>query len=183
MAAPSWVAYSHLWLEQQTRCVTRKPTAPRVGRIQIHVEGRSIVRAWRNPAAARSSRVSPSASDRPASFLKSAPYRGGVRSDWLNISFAGAGPGLAVLRRHNRSTPPASVGPPNTGDKLRSGARAHPSRAGTGRHLSSPFGCRPELRQLHPLVGRRPPSRLCVVPFIGRSAPCHSGLSRMPAAA
>jgi hypothetical protein len=28
-----------------------------------------------------------------------------------------------------------------------------------GRHLSLPFGCRPELRQLHPLVRPRPPNK------------------------
>jgi hypothetical protein len=45
----------------------------------------------------------------------------------------------------------------NTGDKLRSGARVHSDRAGTWRHLSSPCGCRHELRQLHPLVLRPRP--------------------------
>jgi hypothetical protein len=59
---------------------------------------------------------------------------------------------------------PASVGldvPPlstpgclsNTADQLRSGAPVQLADGGTGRHLSSPYGCRPELRQLHPLVG------------------------------
>ncbi len=41
---------------------------------------------------------------------------------------------------------------PNTADQLRSGAPVPPAGGGTGRHLSLPFGCRPELRLLHPLV-------------------------------
>jgi hypothetical protein len=44
--------------------------------------------------------------------------------------------------------------PSNTADQLRSGAPVHPAGGGTGRHLSLPYGCRPELRQLHPLVRR-----------------------------
>jgi hypothetical protein len=44
-----------------------------------------------------------------------------------------------------------SHGPPNTGDKLPSGAPVHVAGGGAGRHLVLPFGCRPELRQLHPL--------------------------------
>src|SRR4030042_1085076 len=44
---------------------------------------------------------------------------------------------------------------PNTADQLRSGAPVGLAGGGTGRHLSLPYGCRPELRQLHPLV-RRP---------------------------
>ncbi len=75
---------------------TCRATVPNLDRLQIRVEGRSIVRAWRNPAKARSSRVSPSRSDRPASFLKSAPRCRGVSSDWRNISFAGPGPTLAA---------------------------------------------------------------------------------------
>jgi hypothetical protein len=42
--------------------------------------------------------------------------------------------------------------PPNTADQLRSGAPVRLAGGGTGRHLAPPFGCRPELRQLHPLV-------------------------------
>src|SRR5512147_2981320 len=40
----------------------------------------------------------------------------------------------------------------NTADQLRSGAPVRLADGGTGRHLSSQYGCRPELRQLHPLV-------------------------------
>ena len=42
--------------------------------------------------------------------------------------------------------------PPNTADQLRSGAPVRLAGGGTGRHLSLQYGCRPELRQLHPLV-------------------------------
>jgi hypothetical protein len=45
-------------------------------------------------------------------------------------------------------------GPSNTADQLRSGAPVRLAGGGTGRHLSLPNGCRPELRQLHPLVLR-----------------------------
>ena len=41
---------------------------------------------------------------------------------------------------------------PNTADQLRSGAPVRLAGGGTGRHLSLQYGCRPELRQLHPLV-------------------------------
>jgi hypothetical protein len=44
------------------------------------------------------------------------------------------------------------LSPSKTADQLRSGAPVRPLRGGTGRHLSLPYGCRPELRQLHPLV-------------------------------
>jgi hypothetical protein len=44
---------------------------------------------------------------------------------------------------------------PNTADQLRSGAPVNLASGGTGRHLSLPYGCRPELRQLHPLVRPR----------------------------
>ena len=43
-------------------------------------------------------------------------------------------------------------GPPNTADQLRSGAPVRLAVGGRGRHLSSSYGCRSELRQLHPLV-------------------------------
>jgi hypothetical protein len=43
----------------------------------------------------------------------------------------------------------------NTADQLRSGAPVRLACGGTGRHLSLQYGCRPDLRQLHPLV-RRP---------------------------
>jgi len=63
---------------------------------------------------------------------------------------ASLSPGLPhCVPRHPRSSPH------NTADQLRSGAPVHPAGGGTGRHLRSPFGCRPELRQLHPLVRRR----------------------------
>ena len=51
--------------------------------------------------------------------------------------------------------------PPNTGDKLRSGARVLPRRRGHSaapsaeRRLRREGWCRRKLRQLHPLVGRR----------------------------
>jgi hypothetical protein len=48
-----------------------------------------------------------------------------------------------------------SPSPQNTADQLRSGAPVRPAGGGTGRHLSLQYGCRPELRQLHPLVRRR----------------------------
>src|SRR5512146_519344 len=56
----------------------------------------------------------------------------------------------------------AAVGPPNTGDKLRSGARVLPRRRGheaappAERRLRREGWCRRKLRQLHPLVLRRP---------------------------
>ena len=51
--------------------------------------------------------------------------------------------GFRVLLPHGRS---------NTADQLRSGAPVRLAGGGTGRHLSLQYGCRPELRQLHPLV-------------------------------
>jgi hypothetical protein len=54
-----------------------------------------------------------------------------------------------------------TAGPPNTADKLRSGAPVQVAGGGTGRHLSLAYGCRPELRQLHPLVRRPLPVRIC----------------------
>ncbi len=51
---------------------------------------------------------------------------------------------------------------PNTADQLRSGAPVRLAGGGTGRHLSLQYGCRPELRQLHPLV-RRPRSTPCAL--------------------
>jgi hypothetical protein len=70
----------------------------------------------------------------------------------------------AIIRspshRHRSAT-----GPPNTGDKLRSGARVHPRRRGheaappAERRLRREGWCRRKLRQLHPLVRwRRSPS-------------------------
>jgi hypothetical protein len=44
--------------------------------------------------------------------------------------------------------------PPNTGDKLRSGARVRPSRRGHEAACPSWQPCRRKLRQLHPLVRR-----------------------------
>jgi hypothetical protein len=81
-------------------------------------------------------------------------------------------------------------GPPNTADQLRSGAPVRPCRGRTGRHLSLQYGCRPWLRQLHPLVRRRRTSyalteytRSCIltrdgqVPAMARVVPPrHQGL-------
>jgi len=81
--------------------------------------------------------------------------------------------------------PGFAVCPSNTGDKLRSGAHSRLARAGTWRHLSSPYGCRHELRQLHRLVGRLvspvPPSRQQLLPTIAATPRPHStpiGLAR-----
>ena len=51
-------------------------------------------------------------------------------------------------------------GPPNTGDKLRSGARVQPRRRGHEAALLAVERCRRKLRQLHPLVRprRSPPT-------------------------
>jgi hypothetical protein len=63
---------------------------------------------------------------------------------------------------------PRSVGPSNTADKLRSGARVHARRRGHEAALPSSPRCRRELRQLHPLVRRsrpplaRPPLHACL---------------------
>ena len=46
--------------------------------------------------------------------------------------------------------------PPNTADKLRSGARVQPGRRGHEPAPSSAERCRRKLRQFHPLVRRRP---------------------------
>jgi hypothetical protein len=67
------------------------------------------------------------------------------------------------LARHRfvlaHSAPPRTLSRrSNTADQLRSGAPVRHAGGGTGRHLSSQYGCRPELRQLHPLVRRRPSS-------------------------
>ena len=59
-------------------------------------------------------------------------------------------------------------GPPITADQLRSGAPVHLAGGGTGRHLVLQFGCRHELRQLHPLVRRHP--SLAAVAARGASA-------------
>ena len=48
-----------------------------------------------------------------------------------------------------------SAGPPNTADKLRSGARVRPGRRGHEAACPSWQPCRRKLRQLHPLVRRR----------------------------
>jgi hypothetical protein len=64
-----------------------------------------------------------------------------------------------MVRRRSRSPPrPSPDGTSNTADQLRSGAPVRPAGGGTGRHLVLPFGCRPELRQLHPLVRQSPPT-------------------------
>jgi hypothetical protein len=68
-----------------------------------------------------------------------------------------------------------SSGPPNTGDKLRSGARVHAANR-RGHEAACPFWqpCRRKLRQLHPLVG--PPARSrAVVDFMRSDGPCEEG--------
>ena len=63
-------------------------------------------------------------------------------------------PGSQRTARHaSRRHPPPS--PPNTGDKLRSGARVRSGRRGHEAACPSWQPCRRKLRQLHPLV-RRP---------------------------
>ena len=84
-------------------------------------------------------------------------------------------------RCHRRSR----HGPPNTGDKLRSGARVRPRRRGHSaappaeRRLRREGWCRRKLRQLHPLVRRRAAAQsFGVSPVAARcrpaSAPEHS---------
>ena len=67
---------------------------------------------------------------------------------------------LAPYLAHQPACLAPTVCPPNTADQLRSGAPVRPAGGGTGRHLSSQYGCRPELRQLHPLVRWRPTATL-----------------------
>src|SRR5512139_2765485 len=72
-------------------------------------------------------------------------------------------------------------GTPNTADQLRSGAPVHPAGGGTGRHLVLPFGCRPELRQLHPLVRQllrspRAPWPGCAGPYAARQRDAPVGM-------
>jgi len=82
---------------------------------------------------------------------------------WTDSRACAAGPAppkqLQCVRRRDAWPCPfraPAARPSNTADQLRSGAPAQPAGGGTGRHLSLPFGCRPELRQLHPLVGPHP---------------------------
>ena len=58
--------------------------------------------------------------------------------------------------------PRAPMGRPNTPDQLRSGAPVQGGGGGTGRHLVCSSGCRPELRQLHPVVRLLHPQGLAV---------------------
>ncbi len=71
----------------------------------------------------------------------------------------------------------ASSRPSNTGDKLRSGASRRGAAERTGRHLSLPYGCRPELRQLHPLVRRSgdPSAIVASLCVHGRTRGSHRG--------
>jgi hypothetical protein len=62
------------------------------------------------------------------------------------------GHGLKPPHRDPRTPSTPASCRSNTADQLRSGAPVRLARGGTGRHLSVPYGCRPELRQLHPLV-------------------------------
>jgi hypothetical protein len=71
-------------------------------------------------------------------------------------------------------------GPSNTADQLRSGAPARLAGGGTGRHLSLPFGCRPGLRQLHPLVGRPAQSTSSAMDLTSTSAPALSSSALVP---
>jgi hypothetical protein len=64
------------------------------------------------------------------------------------------GHGLKPPHRDPRTPSTPASCRSNTADQLRSGAPVRLARGGTGRHLSVPYGCRPVLRQLHPLVGR-----------------------------
>ena len=52
--------------------------------------------------------------------------------------------------------------PPNTADKLRSGARVHPSRRGHEPAPPSAERCRRKLRLLHPLVRQHATSGICL---------------------
>ena len=61
----------------------------------------------------------------------------------------------ATARPSRRILSPLPSCQSNTRDQLRSGDPARLPGGGTGRHLVLPFGCRPELRQLHRVV-RRP---------------------------
>ena len=83
-----------------------------------------------------------------------------------SIPFAGAPIGASPRSARTLGTPtPAHpirpfvsplghLCPPNTADKLRSGARVQPSRRGHEPAPPSAERCRRKLRQLHPLVGR-----------------------------
>ena len=144
--------------------------------------GRILRGAWRSPRAATPRARSAFPPSRPgrrgachlARHILQAPCRA-VRSAVAEMSNVGQLRHAVMSYVSEPGYPwPDSVewlptpSPSNTADQLRSGAPVHPGGGGTGRHLSLPFGCRPELRQLHPLV--RQPRALRSQPSRHRTA-------------
>jgi hypothetical protein len=135
--------------------------------------GRTCYCASRPPAHRESTRLHSTAHSRDATKAFTSPP---TRTIFTPRGSRAHSPQPTRPRRRPRTQRPglAHVLPlrkwPNTADQLRSGAHVHPAGGGTGRHLSSPYGCRPELRQLHPLVGW--PRALPLVPFC---RPCVDG--------
>jgi hypothetical protein len=132
-----------------------KPVTPRIAKPAVRLNG--VVSSPKRPA--KTTGVAAMNASRMLRFLtlRDLPFVVALASS-RRTSSTRIGPTFSTTP--SPSHPP--FGLPNTGDKLRSGARVRPGRRGheaappAERRLRREGWCRRKLRQLHPLVGRLP---------------------------
>ena len=149
----------HVQMEpsQLHRYASLGPQAPRPVRRLVRRKDPAFLRSV-GPSHASEVHAAQQAIDRTATQVR----QGGCGHSSVLPSHAAQHPDSAAIT--SAAPLPQGVARPgraNTADQLRSGAPVRLAGGGTGRHLSLPYGCRPELRQLHRVVRQpRPTSRI-----------------------